>query len=353
MKNSHPKPLSKSVLNQYFSRLTHGYLLALGLIGFLAFAPLAVLITQIHSQSRYAAMTALAVEQRALCQRIVLLALRLTQEPDASRRAEFRAIIARWVNDVERIQRGLIWGDPGLNLPGHPGRDIERLYQEAPTNLDDRIGRFCEEAHALLALPDTAPLAPQTPELTPLLQAIPGDLLGVMDRVLAAYEQAGSLRATHLQIFGTVLVTLLLLTLAGQMSLIFRPLIQLLFSETHALETNRRELDAVLRTVGKAILTTDERNVILTANRGAENIWKHPDHDLVGLSLRALVLPGSDLEQEDWRTMIPPGCRAETVGVRKGGGAFPLELCLTEVRHDTDDVPGGTRHFTVSARDIT
>ena len=356
MNRAEHKLLNDIHLDQYLARINRGYLLALGMIGFLAVASLAVLIAQIHSQRRYAAMISLSAEQRTLCQRIALLSLRLTGEPDADRRSDLRRIMERSVGDVERIQRGLLEGDPGLGLAGHPGRVIEELYHRPPTDLDRRLRGFCGKARALLALPNDAPVAVDAPGLRPLWQDAPADLLLAFDAVLAAQAQAGGTATTQLQILETVLVTLLLLTLAVQMKFIFKPLIKALFRETHTLEENRRRLDAVLRTVDEAIVTTDAANVILSANQRAEQIWNLCADELVGQPLSLLVLPGRDLQPADWRAMFPAGRHVETVGIRPDGGTFPLELSLAEPYSGSGEPPaalGCEHYFTVSARDIT
>ena len=356
MIQSEHKYLSESNLDQYVLRINRGYLLALGMIGFLALASLAVLIGQIHSQRRYAVMISLAGEQRTLCQRVALLSLRLTAEPDAFRRAGLRIILERSVADVERIQHGLLEGDAGLGMSGHPGRGIEELYRRPPTDLDRRIRTFCAQARVLLALSDDAPIRTDAPGLRPLLQAAPGDLVTALDTVIAAESQAGATATTRLQVLGAVLVTLLLLTLAAQMQFIFKPLIKTVFREAHTLEANRRRLDAVLRTAGEAIITTDDANVILSANQGAERIWDLPANELAGQSLSRFVLPGRDLHPADWRVMFPPGCHVETVGVRGGGETFPLELSLTKTHCGSGGPEArgdGEHNFTVSARDIT
>ena len=350
------KQLNDSDLDRSISRINRGYLLALGTIGFLALASLAVLIGQIHSQRRYAVMISLAGEQRTLCQRVALLSLRLTAEPDAFRRAGLRIILAHSVAEIERIRHGLLEGDAGLGLPGHPERAVEELYHRPPTDLDRRLRAFCGEARALLALPDDTPIRVDAPGLRPLLQAAPGDLLTALDTVVAAEAQAGATATTRLQVLETVLITLLLLTLAAQMQFIFKPLIKTVFRETHTLEANRRRLDAVLRTVGEAIVTTDGANAILSANQGAERIWGLRADELVGQPLSLLVLPGRDLQPADWRAMFPPGCHVETVGLRRGGETFPLELSLTETHCGpgaAETAADGEHTFTVSARDIT
>ena len=231
------KILDGKYLYQYFPRVDRGYLLALGTTGFLALASVAVLIAQIHSQRRYAAMTSLAGEQRMLCQHVALLSLKLAAAPTALQRSEWRTPLERSVADLEGIQNGLIAGGSG------PGRaDLARCLRE-----------FSGQARTLLALADDVPVHADTPGSPPLLPVAPGELLTALDAVIAAEAQADAAAATRLQSLEILLVTLWLLTLAAGMKLIFQPLTRTVFRETQtlaaardqALETSRAKSEFV------------------------------------------------------------------------------------------------------------
>ncbi len=265
-------------------------------------------------------------------------------------------VMERAVVQIERIERGMTAGDAALGLSQRPGRAIEELFARPPTDLDRRTREFCANARMILAGPNDAPLRLDLPGVAPLQQAVPGSLVAALDTVTTALTQADARSTTQLQVLETVLVTLLLLLLAAEMGLVFKPLIKRLFHEAHTLEANRRRLAAVLRTVGEAILTTDAAHVILSANHGAERIWGVPADELVGRPLGSLVLPGRDLQPADWRAMFPLDQHTETLGLRRGGEAFPLELMLTETHcshNGAAAAAGHEDHFTISARDIT
>ena len=359
MRNFTGKSLTDSGLKRYTRRLTANYFLALAMVGTLAVALFVVLLAQINSQGRYATMIELSGRQRSLVQRVALFALRLTQEPDPPRRREFRAIIRRSVVDLERIQIGLIQGDAALELPGHPDEEIESLYLQPPTDLNRRVAAFAATVHALLAQGNDAPLDPRSPQLATVLDAVPGELLAALETATAAYEQSNRRNTHRLQAFEAVLVLGLLLTLFAELRFIFRPLVRAILRETGVLAASRRRHDAVLRTVGEAIVTLDAGNIIRSANAEAERVWGVAVAEFVGQSVNALVLPGRDLAPTGWRAMFPQDRRAQTVGVRRGGETFPLELRLTEtilrgVEADpADATPAGGRFYTLCARDIS
>ena len=352
------KTLVDSGLKHYTRRLTANYFLAMALVGVLALSLFCVLFAQINSQGRYATMIGAANRQRALAQRAALFCLRLTQEPDAAHRQELRAITTRAVADLERIQRGLIQGDVALALPGRPGAEIEALYRDQPTDLDRRVGEFCRTVRALVARAADAPLPAGSPELGQVLAAVPGALLTALDEAVAAYEHANHRTTRRLQAVETVLVALLLVTLFAELRLVFRPMVRAILRETLVQTATRRRHTAVLNAVGEAILTLDADNVILTCNPEAERLWGQPAEEIIGRPASALVLPGRDLDPAGWRGMFPPGRRAESVGVRAGGEAFPLEVRLEETASDPAEEDRAARHpgrrvHTLCARDIS
>ena len=174
-----------------------------------------------------------------------------------------------------------------------------------------------------------------------MLGAVPGELLAALDTAVEAYEHANGLATRRLQAVETILVLLLLLALFSEWQYIFRPLVRTILRETRVQSAIRRRYDAVLRTVGEAIVTLDTDNVILSANTEAERVWGRPVSGLIGGPVHALVLPGRELPPADWRAMFPAARRVESVGLRPGGESFPLELSLTEsTSHGGDHVSG-------------
>ena len=359
MRNFHDKSLAESGLDYYTRRLTTSYVAALITVGILALGLLAILFAQINSQGRYATMIASSGRQRTLVERAALFSLRLTQEPDPQRRDEFRAIITRAVTDLERIERGLVQGDVSLGLPGHPGSEIESLYTNPLSGLDSRIAAFCARVRSLVAQTDRVPLDPNSPVLAEVLAAAPGELVASLDTVVGAYEQAEHRTTRWQQVIETLLVLLLLLALYAEVRYIFRPLVRAILRETRVQTATRRRYDAVLRTVGEAIVTLDADNVVLSANAEAERVWGRSVSGFVGRAMSTLVLPGRDLPPADWRAMFPSARRVQSVGLRPDGQPFPLEVCLTESTLDGGVVVASALaavrqgFFTLCARDIS
>ena len=223
MRHAAYKTLKDRYLNQYLSRMNRGYLLALSAAGFLALSSVAVLIAQIHSQRRYAAMTSLVGEQRRLCQHVAMLSLKLAGTPTALQRVELRNLLKRSVAELERLQNGrrADGSDPGQSDP-------DRCLRE-----------FCGQARTLLALPDEVPVHADAPGPHPSLPAAAEELLTALDTMTAAETRAGAAAATRLQSIETLLVTLLLLTLAAEIKRICQPPTRTFSREAQTLATAR------------------------------------------------------------------------------------------------------------------
>jgi two-component system sensor histidine kinase/response regulator len=139
---------------------------------------------------------------------------------------------------------------------------------------------------------------------------------------------------------------------------IFAPLARAIRRETCALAESRQRLGAVFDTVSEAIIVADVDNVVQSANSEAACVWGYEPEELIGQTLNMLVLAGRELDAEAWRAMFPATGRLQTVGTRRDGEPFGLELSLTgTLLPSAPDRPpdDATGHliFTISARDIT
>ncbi len=112
---------------------------------------------------------------------------------------------------------------------------------------------------------------------------------------------------------------------------------------------------AILDTALNAIITIDQKDLILEFNPAAEKIFGYAREEVIGKKMAELIVPES-LRQQHYEglqrhlltsetTII--GTRIETTAMRSDGAEFPIELTITRI--DQEDAP----LFTAYLRDIT
>jgi diguanylate cyclase (GGDEF)-like protein/PAS domain S-box-containing protein len=116
----------------------------------------------------------------------------------------------------------------------------------------------------------------------------------------------------------------------------------------------RTRLEAILETVVDGVVTADERGHIELFNAAAEKIFGYQAAEVMGRSINVLM-PEREASRHDGHIAryIETGTRhvigigRETVGRRKDGTVFPMELALS------DAIVDGRRLFTAIVRDIS
>jgi two-component system sensor histidine kinase/response regulator len=333
------KPLRRSDFYDQGHQLARGYLLALGMIGLLALASLGLLIAQIDSQARYSRMIEQRENQRLLTLHAALFSMLLGPETDLVRRDQYRRTILDALREIERVQQ---------LFPAQTADD------PAAAILASQLRWFAERERTLLLTAWKVP----GPDLSSFLAAVPGDLRHAFDAALES-QHAASQRQSHLyQGLATGAVCVLLFMLVAEARWIFAPLVRTIRRETCALTESRQRLGAVFDTVSEAIIVADAGNIVQSANSEAARVWGYEPEDLIGRTLNSLVLAGRDLDAAAWRAMFPETGRLQTVGTRRDGEPFALELSLTSTllhdpSHRAPGEPPAELVFTMSARDIT
>lgn len=126
-----------------------------------------------------------------------------------------------------------------------------------------------------------------------------------------------------------------------------------------ALKEERSRLRAILDHMVDAVITTDERDAIVSANPAVERLFGYRPDELLGTGLRALLaapppeapvvasdeLPPEEDEPDEGSAARPIEGRA--VARRKDGGRLPVDVAVSELW------VGGQRLFTSIVRDVS
>jgi PAS domain S-box-containing protein len=119
--------------------------------------------------------------------------------------------------------------------------------------------------------------------------------------------------------------------------------------------TSRTErLDAILNMTVDGIIVIDAKGRIEAFNRGAQDLFGYPEHEVLGRNV-SILMPSPHHEQHDAyleRYLTTGEARIigigrEVTGRRRDGTAFPVQLSVGEMRI------GGERKFTGMLRDLT
>jgi len=112
-------------------------------------------------------------------------------------------------------------------------------------------------------------------------------------------------------------------------------------------------LRAILDTAAEGVITSDEREVIQSFNKAAEQMFGYPADEVRGKNISILMPPPFRDEHDSYLTNYKItgakkiiGIGREVAGQRKDGTTFPLQLAVSEVQ-------GERRIFTGILRDIT
>ncbi|NOQ36163.1 MAG: response regulator [Methylococcaceae bacterium] len=128
---------------------------------------------------------------------------------------------------------------------------------------------------------------------------------------------------------------------------------QLLNSQT-ALESSKVLQGAILDNVVDGIIAIDEKGLILSFNKAAENIFQYQAQNVIGKNIKMLMPDYYAREHDGYlanymetgvRKII--GIGREVIGMRKDQSTFPMDLAVSEVTLDKQ------RIFSGIVRDIT
>ncbi|HEY5564089.1 MAG TPA: PAS domain S-box protein, partial [Rhodothermia bacterium] len=121
-----------------------------------------------------------------------------------------------------------------------------------------------------------------------------------------------------------------------------------------ALRASEHRVRSILNTAVDAIITVNERGIIETFNRAAEQIFGYSESEVIGVNV-SVLMPSPYREEHDtyMRNYLETG-EAKIIGIgrevkgrRKEGSLFPLELAVSEVTIE------GRRIFTGVIKDVS
>lgn len=213
--------------------LTARYLLALGVLGVLAFANYVILNAQIETNRSIAIIAANSSRQRSLLQRSALLAQKLVSSLNNEQLQAARAELIAAMGPLEETHHELIRADAEGNPPPEPVHDI---YYEVPWLLDTEMRNYIAQVRALTKSSDED-LNWGNPHLRYVDEvALSGRMVEALDQVVAAYLRRSDEKIIYLHNLAlwSLMSTLAVLGITGVV--VFRPMVRRVHEEMASLE---------------------------------------------------------------------------------------------------------------------
>jgi PAS domain S-box-containing protein len=326
--------------------LTLRFVFALALIAALVSAGYIALYYVINRRPVSVDFMRTSSRQADYAQRIALLSLGSVQGMGGAAQANDPAQLVHTIDMMARAEDEMTTSDPRMVATLAKSPQLHALFYDPPTQLNARTAQFLGAARRVAAAsPDSLP--PDNPDIA-LLRTLSAQLF--RDFTLAE-DAAQTQRQTEKQLLiwvETGILAAILLALLAEGLFIFRPMAQRIASERHKLGASERQLMAVLNTVGEAIISADEKGLILSVNNEAVRLWNYEVESLIGQSIDHLfVEPGFFAEASEQCAGQKTVTYVEAEAITRTGQRFAAEVALDYAQLD------GKLIYTLAGRDIT
>ena len=273
-------------------RLTIRYILALGILGLFLGLGNILLQRYITHQKNHALRINMAGQQRMLSQRIALMVHYLAVNVEVDDQKKTQLELLELVNLMARSHQAFITGDvDGKVLPPNPPA-VQKLYFESPTNLDQRIKIYLEQARRLAKLPegqlhiDDSLLYSFHPfEIT--------TLLGILDAVTSEYEKASDDSISFLIFLENLLLSGTIAVLIFVALVIFRPMVRRIQFEVIEL----RKLSAAVEQSPASVMITNLEGDIEYVNQKFTQVTGYTAEEVLGQNPNIVK---SDVQPEEF-----------------------------------------------------
>jgi PAS domain S-box-containing protein len=117
-------------------------------------------------------------------------------------------------------------------------------------------------------------------------------------------------------------------------------------TERRRLETDARHFAAIVESSDDAIISKDLNGIIVSWNRAAERLFGYAAAEIVGRSVRVIIPPDRQSEEDDVLGAIRRGDivdHFETVRLRKDGSRVPISLTVLPIRGANGKIIGASK----------
>ncbi len=334
--------------------MTFRYIFALALVACVVVASYFTVSKTVESEQGSVTEINVSGMQRSLTQSAVIYSLRLIGASDSAERELFRKELQEITHRMEVSHKGLVHGNPDMNLPGNPSPQVKAIYFGTLSSLDAQLKDFIREIRTLAQEPDDK-LDWNNPHLNNIFTVLTPKLVESLNAVVNQYQKEcedGHARLLKIEA-GVSGVTLLVLFLVAMF--IFRPMVRRVKRDKHELVRSDTRTRAIIENASDGIITVGRDGSIESFNKAAENIFGYSFDEVKGNNINMLMHEPHHQKFENFMDDYLSGVKTENKapsfsevdGKRKNGVTFPMEISLSEARFEDQ------RTFTVIVRDMT
>jgi len=326
--------------------LTLRFVFALALIAALVSAGYLLLCYIINHRLVYFDFIRAGDQQATSSQQIVLLSTGLVQGMAPVAHDGDQALLTQAIGDMAEGQRILTKDNAVFVATIASVPKLHAIFYDPPIALDARTSQFLDTARRIAAsYPGNIPA--DDPDVA-LLRRLGDEVLQGYTQVVQETKVQREAEREGLIRIETAIFAAILLALVAEGLFIFRPMAQRIASERYKLGASERQLTAVLNTVGEAIISADEKGLILSVNNEAVRLWNYEVESLLGQSLDHLfVEPGFFAEASEQCAGQKTITYVEAEAITRTGRRFAAEVALDYAQLD------GKLIYTLAGRDIT
>ena len=274
------------------NRYTQRYMLAISLIGLMAFMGFLGLQQVIGAQKNDSKVINVAGRQRMLSQRLAWQATLLYQHKLGIDRAKIRSSMADALRLMRHSHQALVYGDDLLGLPGIETDRQRSLYFQPPYELDSAVQQYLLYAEAIVQA-DSNGEAPATAAIEYLLEKGYDELLTGLDTAVKLYEDESRAKVLRLANFETIFLIITLSLLAIEVVLIFRPMVAIIVKNEKDLTQQSTRLQQTSNELKE--LYQAAAHDLKTPLRGISSIASWMEEDLNTLSEAELMQHTHDI----------------------------------------------------------
>jgi diguanylate cyclase (GGDEF)-like protein/PAS domain S-box-containing protein len=263
------------------------------------------------------------------------------------------------VNEFATVYASLVANNLANPSPDAGTLRVRQIYCDGSCPMTNLVRRFVAQAQALVAQPPAPPGQPAL--LAKNLFASTGrPMLGPFDEVVQIQEHETQAALSNMNRLQVLTLAVILLTLAAEALLIFRPMIRMVgqrVEEAHKLARELAEqherLRVTLRSIGDGVITTDAQGNVTWLNPVAEQLTGWSATEAQGRGLCEVF----SIIHEDTRQVAdnPVGiCLAEnrivglapkTILLGRQGAEYPIEDSAAPIRNEAGETLGAVLVF--------